>query len=328
MFCPKCGKEINSKSRFCMNCGCDINEYSVENSGEADTINTASAYDTQNCQQQSHSVQSISEQQVSAIEEEKKRREIAAEQAIAQYKCEENAGKLIKKRKRKARRSFFAIILILALIGFGVYAFTQDYTPKQMKELIKCKAERLIYYNKPEGAVVAYVDALKSMDLEAMDKYSSNPDFDPFGDEEEEYNKVFFSYICELNKDICYKLVDSKVEGNKAEVRVTFEYHDATDFITEVFQEYLEETVKRIASLEATSEEDMSSLLIDILNEKIETAVVQDTTRTITVYCEKKDNKWYISEDNRGLMDVGTANMYSAISSMTNAYNSLMEEEE
>lgn len=326
MFCPKCGKEINSKSRFCMNCGCDINEYGVEKSVEAGTINAASANESLDRPQQSPIGQPVSEQYVSAVEEEKKRRERAAAQAITKYKSEETVGKLIKKRKRKARRSFFAIILILVLIGFGVYAFTQDYTPKQMKEFIKCKAERLIYYNKPEGAVASYIDAIKSMDMEAMDKYSANPNQNAFGDENEEYNKAFFSYICELNKDICYKLVDSKIEGNKAEVRVTFEYRDASDFITGVLQEYFEEMVKRLVSLEGTSQEDMSNLLLDILNEKIETSNAKITTRTITVYCEKRDNKWYISEDNQGLLDVETANMYSVISSMVDAYTSLMEE--
>ena len=139
---------------------------------------------------------------------------------------------------------------------------------------------------------------------------------------------IFFSYICELNKDICYKLVDSKVEGNTAEVRVTFEYHDASEFISEVLEAYFAEAVERIISLEGTTEEDMSNILMEILNEKIETANVMDTNRTITVYCEMKDNKWYISENNRGLMDVGTANMYTVIETMVDAYTSILEEEE
>ena len=115
MFCPKCGNEINDKSKFCMSCGCNIEEYNVGNGSQQQNNvekTNVSTSDYTSVTSESSSVAAANER----VEAERERRaEAAREYLINHPHSDESVGKRIKRRQCKAKISAFLMILYYAI---------------------------------------------------------------------------------------------------------------------------------------------------------------------------------------------------------------------
>lgn len=324
MFCPKCGKQISDMSKFCMRCGCSIEEYDVNENVVTETVNEK----TQSVPVENKAIEvekqtTATSDGISKLEAEKQRREAAAQMQINNYKKNESIGKTLKRRQRKAMLPVFIFILIIALACGGIYAYKNGYSAKGIFNTAKAKVMLVLGISTPESTVSAYCNAIRLTDSEAMIAcYVEGYGASAIEEDTDEYTKAFYDYIAGLNKEIKYEIVDSSTDGDKAIVSVRFEYKDASNVFKEVLLEYTKEMLSKAFSLETPSEEEMEELLISILNNKIETIIPNDISDTINIECRKVDKKWYISSLTPQMTNVATANMYRAFEEIAESLNS------
>lgn len=311
MFCPKCGKQISEMSKFCISCGCKLDEYEVE---QTTTVKEETVPVNNNANTVA-ALEANGENEISRLEAEKLRREEAAQNAINRYKRDESIGKIIKKKQRRAMLPLVLLVLIIALAFGGYYAYKNEITVEEMTEIAKHKIERLINFNKPEGTVIGFCEALEKLDYAAMNSYCvENQQEDVEELETEDDMQVFFDYIKELNEEIRFEIVNSEIDGETAKVKVKFEYKDANEIVASTVLEYISEA---FSTLFDETEKDYDALLIKIFEEKKATMEPKDTSKTVVFSCEKKEKKWYISEVPVDVADVISANIYSTLESFS-----------
>ena len=326
MFCPKCGNEINDKSKFCMSCGCNIEEYNVGGSSKSqDSVEKTNVSTNDNVSATIES--SVLEERAALanerVEAEKERREEAARQYLLNHAhSDESVGKRIKRRQRKAKISAFLMLLLIVLACGGIFAVVKGDTPQQILDNTKVKIDQLINRNKPETVVKTYCNALKNFDMETSYSLVINKTENAESDEVEDIEEMeeIFEYIKGLNSQIKYEVTDSKTDGDNAVVKVHFEYKDAKPVFGEVFAEYIQKAFGMAFSGMNISDEEMSQMLVDIFNEKKETIKPGDAQADVSFNLTKKDGKWKIDEVPNKVQDVGTANLYSAFEEMSEGF--------
>lgn len=322
MFCPKCGNEINDKSKFCMSCGCNIEEYNVGNGSQQQNNvekTNVSTSDYTSVTSESSSVAAANER----VEAERERRaEAAREYLINHPHSDESVGKRIKRRQRKAKISAFLMILVIAIVCGGIFAVVKGYTPQQIVDNVKVKVDQLINHNKPETVVKTYCNALKNSDSETTYNLTLRQTIEERTDTEEDFEEAedILNYIKDLNSQIKYTVKESTTEGDKAVVKVDFEYKDASPIIREVFGEYMQKAIGLAFSGMDVSEEEMTRMLVDLFNEKRDAIKPGDTKATVTFNLTKVEGKWKIDETPNKIHDVSTANMYSAFDSIAEGF--------
>jgi len=175
---------------------------------------------------------------------------------------------------------------------------------------------------KPAATVEAFCKALQASDDATLSTLMVDGEYDA---DEAETNE-FADYIKELNSNIKYKIGESSVDKDTAEVTVDFTYSDASQVIGETFTDYMSQVFQMAFSGEEFSEEKADQLLIDILSEKRESVELGEAEKTVVISLTKVDGKWLINSVPDEVMDVASGNIVSAISNFAAGLDDSEEE--
>ncbi len=239
-------------------------------------------------------------------------------------------GELVTKTYRKKKKSNVPLLLfLLILVGGGAY-FTmyRGYTPQQLLDNAKVGIDQVINRNKPETAVRKFCNGLKNTDYETMSSVMLKNVEDSTSDEVKslEENSALFEYITELDKEINYEVLDSKVEGDSATVKVSIDYKNARLVFTETLSEYFQKSLELAFSGTTPSDEEMSQILTDIFNKKRENIKAEDDNKTVEFKCSKVDGQWMINEAPYEVLDVMTGGLLSVADSIGNGMSDTSSE--
>lgn len=195
----------------------------------------------------------------------------------------------------RKRISFLVIILAMLLIVSG------------------CAAK-----DKPEATVSEFIDAMKKFDLEAMaskinseDKETKEEFADLFEDEEgkdDEFMEFFLDYMKSNAKKITYEIKEVEIDEDTATVPVDFKYVNGLPLFRAAFSEYMKQVVPLAFSGQELSDEEMSEMFLEILEEQKETVEEKYTEKTIEFKCVKLEDGWYIDDLDDDLFDVAMSN--------------------
>lgn len=175
--------------------------------------------------------------------------------------------------------------------------------------------------NKPEDTAVKFCTAMQSFDPKAMQECFVNseentPDMQIFESDQPEVNAMMNKF-----KDwaayMDFKVMNGTIDGDTATVPVEFTYVNVSPVAEEAIQEYLYEAMQSAMQGEDMSDEDMSNLMLEILDEKTNTVPEDRLTKTIELNLVKDGREWKLDyfEDGEsdGLTDVLTCNMREVV---------------
>jgi uncharacterized lipoprotein YehR (DUF1307 family) len=174
--------------------------------------------------------------------------------------------------------------------------------------------------DKPDTVVSDYCNALKSFDFDTAATYMADgaEDFEnPFDDEElkdDVLSEQIISHLKENAAKITYKISETKVDGDKATVNVTFSYADVSPIIEAAFSKFITEALGLAFS--GADESEIENMFSTIFAEKIESVTPGTATADVVFNCVKADGNWKISdfseEDGETIGNVLLGNFISA----------------
>ena len=159
---------------------------------------------------------------------------------------------------------------------------------------------------KPEDTVNVFLKNTQSLDFEKMLE-SMNPDskgsLDELEDlESDKTTKCLMDYYRKNASKMTYEIKNSEIDGDNATVTVNFKYIDGTDLFKEIISKLFEESIYRSFAGNDMTDEEMQDLFVEVIN-GYEGEDIFDT-KTVEIYCIKKDNKWYIDDAGDDFIDV------------------------
>lgn len=168
----------------------------------------------------------------------------------------------------------------------------------------------------PEKIVKKYLECMKKDDSDGMQKYvyqDSSSNLSTTDDTDE--SLIYSALQSAINENILnmkYKIMDSTIEDEKAEVEVEITFVDMEPVVSSVIDEYI--SVMLLASFAdaEVDDEGMEELIQSSFEEEMENTTLQTQTETITVECKKDSNSWKIIESD-DLVNISTCNVAYAL---------------
>ena len=174
--------------------------------------------------------------------------------------------------------------------------------------------------SKPETAVDNFFGAVKTFDSVAMTKALAPSATDNLGLTSEYLKKStdpiaapFIDYLKGNAAKITYNVTGTKVDGDKATVTVKCKYVDGSGLYGKIIQELFTKLMTSALSGQQLTQEQMTQLGVDLLNQNLATATETFTEKTLDIQCVKVDNTWYVSTVGPELADVVSSNLYTAV---------------
>ena len=163
--------------------------------------------------------------------------------------------------------------------------------------------------NNPEDTVENFFNYAKSFNLDSISNVFKDLDNDTeemFEEisEGEELPDYLSGYLEDNAKKIDYKIIDSEIEKNEAEVRVDVKYTDAGKIIRETFGELFRTLLSEASDEEELTDEEIDKLFMEIMQEKINLKEEKITEKRIKINLVESRGKWYIEEMNDELADI------------------------
>ena len=163
--------------------------------------------------------------------------------------------------------------------------------------------------NNPEDTVENFFNYAKSFNLDSISNVFKDLDNDTeemFEEisEGEELPDYLSGYLEDNAKKIDYKIIDSEIEKNEAEVRVDVKYTDAGKIIKESFGEVFRTLLTESSDGEELTDEEIDKLFMEIMQEKINLKEEKIKEKRIKINLVESRGKWYIEEMNDELADI------------------------
>ena len=168
----------------------------------------------------------------------------------------------------------------------------------------------------PEAAVDTLMAGIKEFDIKKIQSVlKEQVDEDDLGLDSEAVSPLL-DLLKQWSSKTTYKLGKAEVNGEKAKVPVDVTFTDAADLIKAAFTEYFTAAMTKALSGEEVSEEDMTKLLVDTINEKSKTEKPGTTSTSLTLELEKIDGEWKFTDLPDDMMNIMFSNMMSAFEGM------------
>lgn len=198
-----------------------------------------------------------------------------------------------------------------------------------MKKLISILVVQLIAIQlvacgttkKPEDTMVEFCTSVKNFDPQAIQECFVNseenaPDMQIFESDQPEINAMLDKF-----KDwatyMDFKVVNGTVDDDIATVPVEFTYVNMAPIVDEAVEEYFYEAIDLAMQSDEVTDEDMTNLMLEILNEKTNTVPDDRITKTIEFKLVKDGREWKLDyfddEVSDAVIDVMTCNMREAV---------------
>lgn len=181
--------------------------------------------------------------------------------------------------------------------------------------------------DKPEKAVERFFTAAKAFDSE---KINAELKVNDTSINEAATNLVngsyykfqvhFLDYLKANATKVEYKVIETKVDGDKAAVTVSAKYIDGSPVIRGTMGEVFQTLLGNAFSGVEMTEEETSKMFVDTLTNHISTDEQPIVEKTLVINCVKVDNKWYIGELNADIMDVFMSNFMTVGEDIKNAF--------
>ncbi|MBU5677985.1 DUF4878 domain-containing protein [Alkaliphilus sp. MSJ-5] len=149
----------------------------------------------------------------------------------------------------------------------------------------------------PKASVSGYLDALKSGNIEEMNKYVKSDSEDQvkevFNNENQMNEEAFLKAYSKLD----YKILSSKVNGDTATVETEINAPNLGKIMTELIQEALP-LAFAAAFKEDKSEDNMDDLMNTMLLDKVNSDDMPMVKKTVKIDLVKENNNWIINPSN------------------------------
>lgn len=150
------------------------------------------------------------------------------------------------------------------------------------------------------------INPAKEEEIEGMKDFMKEEENDPF-------SSGFRDYFTEAATKISYKILETKIEEDRAKVSLEVQHVDSGSLLSDVFSEIFKRAFEVSFSGDVVNEEEMfTEIIADLVPETLEA----DATKTFTVELIKLEDKWYFDELNEELMDVLSAGFISAVENL------------
>lgn len=108
--------------------------------------------------------------------------------------------------------------------------------------------------------------------------------------------KEFEDSFKRLANELKYKITDSKVEKDKAEVKVEVIYANASEPLMDSVGELFGQMLGMVFSGKEPTEEDMMELLFETISKKLNDYEIKTNETEGVIHLAKENNKWVITE--------------------------------
>lgn len=181
--------------------------------------------------------------------------------------------------------------------------------------------------SKPETAVDNFFAAVKSFDSEGMSKALAPAATDNLGLASDYVNETvdpiaapFVDYLKDNAKKITYEVTGTKVDGDEATVTVKCKYVDGSSLFNKIVEALFPKIMAAALSGKELTEEDMTQMGVEVLNENIAAATETFTEKTIDIPCVKIDGTWYVKLVGPELVDVISCNLFTAAKGLADTF--------
>lgn len=185
--------------------------------------------------------------------------------------------------------------------------------------------------SKPDTVVTTFCGAIQAFDFEkaatCMENGSEDLE-DPYDDgemEEDLSSEQVMTYLKECASKMTYKIGESKVDGERAAVPVSFTYVDAGPVITSALGEYI--TQAFALAFSGADDAQMEELFSNIFMEKAESMETGTASADVTFNCVKVNGDWKIAAFTDGAEEVITNILTSNIASAFEGFGEAFEDD-
>ncbi len=164
----------------------------------------------------------------------------------------------------------------------------------------------------PENTIADYFTAAQQIDVEKM-----SATIVPSNKEAIKNTKAlskaatadpYYEYIQTATKEkpvkTTWKIVESKIEGDKATVKVECNYVDMTEIVSPVLLEVLSTLLESNMNGIEVTESGKDKIFISAFEKQIEEMKENYQTATLEIECIKQDKLWYIGEIDKDTFEV------------------------
>lgn len=131
-------------------------------------------------------------------------------------------------------------------------------------------------------------------------------------EEDDIFTKSFRDYFTEAAKKISYKIIESKIDGDKAQISVESHYVDSGPLLSKVFSEIFRKAFELSFAGEEFDEAAQATLFQEIVAEQIPETLIADGSKTLTLNLVKHEGQWLFEDIGDDFIDVLSAGFVSA----------------
>lgn len=164
----------------------------------------------------------------------------------------------------------------------------------------------------PENTITDYFTAAQQVDVEKMSAMIVPSNKEAINNtkalSKAATEDPYYEYIQTATKEkpvkTTWKIVESKIEGDKATVKVECNYVDMTETVSPVLLEVLSTLLEFNMNGVEVTEYEKNKIFIDAFEKQIEAMKENYETATLEIECIKQDKLWYIGEIDKNTFEV------------------------
>lgn len=176
----------------------------------------------------------------------------------------------------------------------------------------------------PSEVVSSTLDAVKGQDTETLAKYYTGDSSEISGgglseltgefvsvDNMTEAEKAAYDKLVAKMLDFDYTIEDERIEGDSADVEVSFASYDIGSAFVQSFSSYLGGAVAMAAS--GASSDDITDGFYRQLSSDLDGLSGKTRTETATITLTKQDGQWKVDTLSEGAIDAVSGGLYTAV---------------
>ena len=165
----------------------------------------------------------------------------------------------------------------------------------------------------PEATVKGFCDAIKSLNIEDVQKYLSRNIINERTLGLSYLPQSFVSLLKDLNSATNYNVGTAEISGDNATVSLGVEYIDSTDIIGPALEQYTNKARELASQGKKMTTEDMENLLIESIRDCAKKNNPKKTAATAEFQLEKADGSWKITGISDNLASIILCNLVEAL---------------
>lgn len=172
----------------------------------------------------------------------------------------------------------------------------------------------------PEGAVTAFLGAVKQYDFEKAKGYMAPEEaaaLDQYNEEmEEQFGKEFVPYLKKNASRLTFRVEETDNKGDWATVTVKCKLIDGSELLTRTMEQLYSEMYQKALSGSAPSDQEISVFTAQALDKQRKAAEEIWVEKTLEIPCVKREENWFIEKADQSIGNVINSNFLE--SNMTN----------